>query len=125
MSYWILKGKCTVISFTTVKRVTNLEMQVNEKESIFQELDKEIRRRLGEEYPQQANGNKLNPEDWAEFMEFYPYFNAELNRIVSDDAIKEADEEFTPEVFNDTLLNMKLALPRGDGSEPVFARVKK
>ena len=43
MSQWILTGKCTVISRTTVQRVTNLERQVNDKEYIFQELDKEIR----------------------------------------------------------------------------------
>ena len=108
-----------------MQRVTNLERQVNEKESIFQELDKEIYRRLGKEDPQQSDGNKPNPEDWAEFIEFYPDFNAEFNRIVSDNAIKEADEEFTPEVFGDTYINMELALRRGDGSEPAFARVKK
>ena len=58
-------------------------------------------------------------------MEFDPDFNAEFNRIVSDDAIKEADKEFTPEVFDDTYLNMELALLRSDGSEPASARVKK
>ena len=58
-------------------------------------------------------------------MEFYPDFNAEFNRIVSDDAIKEADEYFTPEVFEDTYLNMEIALLRCDGSEPAFVRVKK
>ena len=109
-------GKCTVIYRTKVQRVTNLERQVDKKESIFQYLDKEIRRRLGEEDPQQADGNKPNPEDWADFMGFDPDFNAEFNRIVSDDAIKEADEEFNPEVFDNTYLKMELALPRGDGS---------
>ena len=63
MSYWILTGKCTVISHTTVQRVTNLERQVDEKEYIFQELDKDICRRLGKEDPQQADGDKPNPED--------------------------------------------------------------
>ena len=58
-------------------------------------------------------------------MEFDPDFNAEFNHIVSDDAIKEADKEFTPEVFGDTYLNMELALPRGNGSEPALTRVKK
>ena len=58
-------------------------------------------------------------------MEFDTNFNTEYNRIVSDDAIKEVGEEFTPEVFNDTYLNMDMALPRGYGSEPAFARVKK
>ena len=70
MSYWILTGKCTVISLTTVQRVTNLGRQVDEKESIFQELDKEICQRLGEEDPQQADGDKPNQENWVEFMEF-------------------------------------------------------
>ena len=79
-----------------MQRVTNIERQVNEKESIFQELDKEIRRQIGKEDPQQADGDKPNPEYWAEFMEFDPDFNAEFNRIVSDDAIKEADKKFTP-----------------------------
>ena len=79
-----------------MQRVTNLEKQVDEKESIFQELDKEIRRQLGKEDTQQADGDKPNPEDWAELWEFDPDFNAEFNRIVSDEAIKEADEEFTP-----------------------------
>ena len=58
-------------------------------------------------------------------MEFDSYFNEYFNRIVSEDAIKEAGEEFTPEVFDDTYLNMELARPRGDGSEPAFPRVKK
>ena len=106
MSYWILTVKCTVISRMTVQRVMKLEMQVDEKEYLFQDLNKEIRRRLGKEDTQQDDGNKPNTEDRADFMEFDPDFNAEFNRIVSDDAIKEADEEFTPEVFDDTYLNM-------------------
>ena len=45
--------------------------------------------------------------------------------IVSNDDFKEADNEFTPEVFDDTYLNMELALPSGDGTQPAFARVTK
>ena len=52
MLYWILTRKCTVISCTKVQRVTNLEKQADEKEYIFQVLDKEISRRLGKEDPQ-------------------------------------------------------------------------
>ena len=54
-------------------------------------------------------------EDWAEFMEFDEDFQDEFSNIVSNDDIKEADNEFTPEVFDDTYLNMELALPSGDG----------
>jgi len=64
-------------------------------------------------------------EDWAEFMEFDEDFQEEFSNSGSNDDIKEADEDFTPEVFDDTYLNMELALPNGDGTEPAFARVTK
>ena len=44
-------------------------------------------------------------------MEFDEDFQEEFGNIVSNDDIKEADDEFTPEVFDDTYLNMELALP--------------
>ena len=40
MLYWILTLKFTVISHTTVQGVMNLERQVDEKESTFQDLYK-------------------------------------------------------------------------------------
>ena len=58
-------------------------------------------------------------------MEFDEDFQEEFSNIVSNDDIKEADEDFTPEVFDDTYFNMELALPNGDGAEPAFARVTK
>jgi len=73
--------------------------------------------------PQQDIGDKPSPEDWAEFMEFDEDFQEEFSNIVSNYDINEAYDEFTPEVFDDTYLNMKLALPSGDSAQPVFARV--
>ena len=106
---------------TTVQRVTNLELQVNCNKLLYKEFDQEVRRILNEEEPQQHIGDKPSPEDGAEFMEFDEDFQEEFSNIVSIDDIKEADEDFTPEVFNDTYLNMELALPSGDGAEPVCA----
>ena len=54
-------------------------------------------------------------------MEFDEDFQEEFNKIVSGDNIKEADATFNPEVFDDTYLNMELALPR-DGGETTLAR---
>ena len=125
MSYYVLTGKCTVISRTTVQRVTNLELQVDSNKLLYKEFDQEVRRILGEEEPQSDIGDKPSPEDWAEFMEFDEDFQEEFGNIVSNDDIKEADDEFTPEVFDDTYLNMELALPSGDGAQPAFARVTK
>ena len=36
----------------------------------------------------------------------------------------EADDDFTPDVFDDTYLNMELVIPR-NGYEPDFAKVTK
>ena len=68
MSYYVLTGKCTVISRTTVQRVTNLELQVDSNKLLYKEFDQEVRRILGEEESQQDIGDKPSPEDWAEFM---------------------------------------------------------
>ena len=57
-------------------------------------------------------------------MEFGEDFQEEFNKIVSDDNIKEADATFNPEVFDDTYLNMELALPRDKG-ETTLAHVTK
>ena len=64
MSYYILTKNCSVISRTTVQRVTNLEQQVDDNKALFSEYDQEVRRRLKED-DFQADGDKPNPEDWA------------------------------------------------------------
>ena len=72
----------------------------------------------------QVEGDNPNPEYWAEFMDFDEDFQEEFNKIVSDDKIKEADATFTPEVFDDTYLNMELALSR-EGEDTTLAHVTK
>ena len=44
--------------------------------------------------------------------------------LVNEKGIPEADTEFTPEIFDDTYLNMELALDRG-GEHPEYAKVTK
>ena len=70
---------------------------------------------IGEEQP--------NPEDWADLIDTDPEFNEEFNKIFNDSNVPEADD-FTPEVLEDTYLNMELALSR-DGDGPEFAKVTK
>ena len=124
MSYYVLTETGHVITRTTVQRVTNLEAQEEVNRVVFEDFDKEIRRRFKEgELPD--DDSKPNPEDWAEFLEFDPDFQEEFDKIVSNEAIPEADnQEYTPEVGDDTYLHMELALPR-DGDGPEFARVTK
>ena len=51
-------------------------------------------------------------------------FAEEFVKIINNKDIPEADANFTPEVLDDTYLNMELALPR-DEPGPEFARVTK
>ena len=84
MSYYILTQKGSVISRTTVQRVTNLEVQIDDHKALFAEYDSEIRRRFKEDNFQ-VEGENPNPKDWAEFMEFDYYFQEEFNKIFSED----------------------------------------
>ena len=69
--------------------MTNLELQVEETKSEFKEFDQEIRRRLNDDEPLEVEGDKPNPEDWAEFMEFDQDFQDEFDNVVSNKDIKE------------------------------------
>ena len=48
----------------------------------------------------------------------------EFHEVISNNELKEADETFTPDVYN-TYLNMELAIPQGDSLEPRLTRVTK
>ena len=122
MSYWILTQKGNVISHTTVSRVTNLETQVDSIKSRLQEFDTAITDRLNDEAHIIIEGGKSQPYDWSN----HPFnddldFVDEFHSVVSNDEIKEADEEFTRDTYDDRYLNMELAVPRGDNPNPQYA----
>jgi hypothetical protein len=123
MSYWILTIKGTVISRTTVQRVTPLEKETDEVKAAVVEFNSKISRRFKEEEDLTYEGAEPNPEDWSEYLQYDPDFQDEFDNIVNDLGISEADKDFTPNVFDDTYLNMELAIPR-DSDGPEFARVK-
>ena len=137
MCYHILTQKGTVISRSTVQRVTNLECEKSDVKELFVHFDVEIHRRLKSEI-KGYEGSKPDPKDWSDLLEEDPDFAAEFNKIFNNSAIPEADatndefmehvtfldSEFTPECLQDTYLDMELALPRDDQG-PEFARVTK
>jgi len=57
-------------------------------------------------------------------MDHDPDFMEEFNRVVDNKEIPEADAEFTPEVLDDTYMNMEVSVTRQDDG-PSFARVTK
>ena len=60
-------------------------------------------------------GNWDDPTFNKEFVE-------EFGRTINDRTLKEADQDFTPDTYDDTYLNMELALLR-DGAEVQFGHV--
>ena len=126
MSYWVLTQIGSVISRTTVSRVTNLEMQIDSTMSRLQEYDTAITNRLNDKAHIIIEGGKSQPYDWFD----HPFdkdidFVEEFHSVVSIHEIKEVDEEFTPDTYDDRYLNMELAVPRGDNPNPQYAKVTK
>ena len=125
MSYWVLTINSTVIARTTVQRVTSLEMQQGHMKERTQAFDEAIRAKLKDSDHVILEGGKTQPHDWTDHpFEDDPDFTEEFHGVISDNEVKEADETFTPDVY-DTYLNMELAIPQGDSLEPSLARVTK
>ena len=122
MCYYIITQSGRVVSRSTVQRVTNLESQQQDVIDTFKQYDEEIHRRLKAD-DRGFEGAKPDPKDWTDLMEEDPDFREEFDRVFNNVNIPEADS-FTPEVFNDTYINMELTLPR-DGESPNFAKVTK
>ena len=112
-----------MISRFTVQRVTNLEKQTTSVKDIFSSFDAKIKEKL-KVIDRGYVGDRPNPEDWAELFEEDEDFREEFTRVFNNIHIPEADDQPTPEVMDDTYVNMELALPR-DGDGPEFAKVTK
>ena len=122
MSYWILTDKGTVMSRTTVQRVTHLETQTDDNKARFLAFDASIQDKFKEDIVD-IEGAKPDVQSWAELIGDNPDFEEEFQRIISNDDVAEAEDEFTPDSY-DTYVNMELALARGDAI-PAYARVTK
>jgi hypothetical protein len=74
------------------------------------------------------NGDDIVLQDWNDFpIEDDPDFVDEFQCVVTDDKIPNEDEHFTPDIFDDTYLNIEVALSRGgdDPDDTQFAHVTK
>ena len=123
MTFYVLTTNGQIMSRSTVQRVTNLETQTTEFTELFKAFDESIRQRLrDDDFP--VDGDKPSPEHWADLIDYDQEFLDEFDHVVNSDDVPEADDTFTPEVFDDTYLNMEVALPRSEPG-PEFARVTK
>ena len=126
MSYWVLAVNGTVVPRTTVSRVTNLEAQPDENKSRIAALDKTIQERLNNESHIIVEGGKGESKDWSEYtFDRNPDFQEEFKNIVSNEEVSEAENEFLPDVYDNTYLTMDLAPPKRGEPDPQFTRVTK
>ena len=125
MSYWVLTINCTVIARTTVQQVTSLEMQATHMKERTQAFDEATKANFKDSEHTILEGGKTQPYDWNDHpFEEDPDFAEEFHEVISNNELKEADDDFTPDVYA-TYLNMELAIPQGDSLEPRLARVTK
>ena len=125
MSYWVLTINCTVIARTTVQRVTSLEMQATHMKERTQAFDETTKVKIKDSEHIILEGGKTQPYDWNDHpFDEDPDFTEEFHEVISNNELKEADDNFTPYVYN-SYLNMELAIPQGDSLEPRLARVTK
>ena len=122
MCYHVLNQKGQVLARSTVQRVTNLEMTTSSVKDTFNKFDQAIAEKFKSDHRGYL-GEKPNPDNWADLLESDEDFQDEFEKIFNDTSIKEADD-YTPEVLEDTYLNMEVVLPR-DGDGPEFAKVTK
>jgi hypothetical protein len=126
MSFWVLTGTGKVLSRTTVQRVTNLESKVDDNKTRMNDFTTRVTERIGGNdlvVQDELGHNIVAVDDWDDPV-YDAEFVQEYGRTINDPAIKEADQDFTPDAFDDTYLSMELALPR-DGGEVQLARVVK
>jgi hypothetical protein len=107
MSYWMLMQSGTAISRTTVQRITNLKKETDEVKASVDKHNAEISRRFKEEEHLKYDGSKPNPEGWSENLENDPDFQEAFDNIVNNKTVREADDDFTPDVYDDTYVNIE------------------
>lgn len=137
MSYWILPISCTVISCTTVQRLTLLDQQQDVYKERCKHFDTTIKERLRDANNVIVLEEANQPYDWDNYdfsqdQDFLSEYGKPL--VVSDPSIAEADAleqplpkpppTPTPDAF-DNYLHMEIALPRGVDESMQFARVKR
>ena len=125
MSFWILTPSCRVVSRTSVQIITDLELQEETNKRKLTAFDDAVKGYLRDYNHALNDGSKSEPYDWSTHpFDDDPDFREEFDNGINNPEVKEADELFTPDTY-DQYLQMQLALPQGDSLEPRMARVTK
>ena len=125
MSFWILTPSWCVVSRTSVHRITNLELQEETNKRQMTAFDDAVKGYLRDYNHVLNDGSKPELYDWSTHpFEDDPDFQEEFDNATNNPDVKEADELFTPDTY-DQYLQIVLAMPQSDSLEPRLARVTK
>ena len=109
-----------------MQRMTQLEAHVEENKVRTRAFTEQLAERIGANDVIAQDGEHgdvvVSVSDWDD-PAYDPEFEKEFGRMINDPSIKEADHKFTRNSYDDTYLNMELALPRNGGDEVQFGRV--
>jgi len=120
-----------VLGWQCTRRKKVIQDQLDSNKAIFRAYDAEIMRQFKEDdFP--IDGSKPDPEKWADAIENDKDFRLEFMQSFgshdvlegTDDRPKDPPREPTPDVTDNTYLNLELSLPCGDDG-PTFAWVKR
>ena len=113
MSYWVLPKSGISISITTVQLVTHLETQTYANRKHFKYYGAAITERFYELYTQESFSalsiDKPTMEMWKDLADGGEEFQNEFARVFDNTDVKEDDDQFTPESY-DNYINMERAL---------------
>ena len=101
-----------------------MEKQQTDVKHHLAEFDSAITARFNDDVHVLVEGGKIQPQDWSEPVDGLDFLD-EFHNVVSNPEVPEADQQFTPDVFDNQYLNMELALPHGDEATPQYAKVTK
>jgi hypothetical protein len=108
-----------VIAWTTVQRITNLELTTDEVKQWCSQYDQWVTHILNDANCIIPHGEDIVLQDWNDYpIANYPDFIDEFDNVVSDDRVPKEDDNFTPDVFDDhTYFRTEITLPRGRGDQ--------
>ena len=107
--------------------MTQLETQIDANRKRFKHYNTAITERFHEVYIQASfsapSSDKPTMEMWKDLADGDEDFQNEFARVFDNTDVKEYDDQFTPDSY-DNYINMELALDQG-GDQPKYTRVKK
>jgi hypothetical protein len=100
-------------------------MTTTEVKQRIHEFDERIAQLLKDDNHVIQQGNERQLQDWDDYTDNNDEnFAMTFGEVISDAKISEADEDFTPDTFNDTYLDKEISLASG-ANEVQFGRVTK